>query len=148
MILSKYSNEELRQIILEGLKKNRISELYGLSANEMADSFMAYTPLARQIIVDWYSMVKPTKNKMNWIMKTGFEHRFFYIGGTDALVALMLLGRRVDNDRCTNISKTDMERLNQGSVPQGNSQILGRTSFFERYGLKSKDVNKNWNELY
>lgn len=143
MDLKKYKEEELKNHIIELLAKNGIREMYCLSALDIADQFLTYTPLARQIILDWYTGLTPTKASMNWIEKTGFERQYFYIGGTDALVAMALLGYCVSSQRCANVSSKSMCSLN------GYGHKHGATpNFFQRYGLKSKDINISWSEWH
>lgn len=142
MIIKNYTDTELKDMIIQLANKNGIEEMYESSPSEMADYFLSYTTLGRQIILDWYSGLERTKGKMNFIQKKGFERKYFYIGGIDAAVALMLLGYKVDSHRYANVTKKSMESLNQF----GHDNSDGNYSFFEKYNLSSKDINKNWSD--
>lgn len=104
----------LRHRILQLLEENGIKVMYGLKPNEIADSFIEYSHEQRQEIINWYENLGKTKTNLNFIEKTGFEEAHFYISGTDALVAMMLLGFCVNDHRMANVSARDMRRLNRG----------------------------------
>lgn len=139
MDISSISDDELRECILALAKENQINKVHGCSIHEIVDDFLSYTPLGRKIILDWYSGLEKTKNKFNWIQKTGFEEMYFTISGTEALVAMMLCGFRVNEDRCANVAKRSMEKLDRF----GTDNYLEK-DFFERTGLQGKDINKRW----
>lgn len=138
------NDTKLRKLIMDKLKENDIDELYSMTAEEMADWFLEYTPLGRKYILEYYSQLEPTKSKMNWVAKIDFEHKYFYIGGTDAIVSLALLGFKVDKNRHANISL-----LSQRKLEKQDEDIAGQSwinnGFFERNNLKSEDINRGWN---
>lgn len=138
MIVNQFTDEELRQMIVQLMKHNNVEAIHNKTPNEIAESFLAYTTIGRQIILDWYSGLAKTKNKMNWIEKNGFERKYFYISGTDAAAAMMLLGYKVRSDRYANITQISMDRLNQ----YGHS--CQKNQFFEKYNLCSNDINHSW----
>lgn len=97
MIVNQYTDEELRQLIIQLAEQNNIDTMYNHSPSKMADSFLAYT----KIILDWYS----------GIAKNGFERKYFYIAGIDAALAMMILGYKVNSDRRANVVQASMDRL-------------------------------------
>lgn len=135
-------DEVLRERITSLLKENGINSLHGLSAKEIVDSFMRYTPIGREYIIEYYSNLIPTKRKMNWIEKTDFEDKYFYIGGTDALTAMLLLGYKVNTSREANFTKISLTRLKN----QNKNYSKRIDNFFKRNNLKSKDINTSWND--
>lgn len=142
--ITKLKDEFLKKRIIKLAEENDLQLMYHLTPAEMADHFLAYTPLGRQFILDWYGGMRKIKTGMNWINKEGFEHKYFYIGGTDAVIAMMLLGFKVDSHRYANVSASDMKIINN----TGCSYQDNKDNFFKRYGLKSKDINQSWNEWY
>lgn len=135
-------DEVLRERITSLLKENGINSLHGLSAKEIVESFMRYTPIGREYIIEYYSNLIPTKQKMNWIEKTDFEDKYFYIGGTDALTAMLLLGYKVNTSREANFTKISLTRLKN----QNKNYSKRIDNFFTRNNLKSKDINASWND--
>ena len=135
-------DEKLKVTIAQLLKENGINSLHGLSAKEIVDSFMRYTPIGREYIIEYYSNLIPTKKKMNWIEKTDFEDKYFYIGGTDALTAMLLLGYKVNTSREANFTKISLTRLKN----QNKNYSKRIDNFFTRNNLKSKDINTSWND--
>ena len=135
-------DEVLRERITNLLKENGINSLHGLSAKEIVESFMRYTPIGREYIIEYYSNLIPTKQKMNWIEKTDFEDKYFYIGGTDALTAMLLLGYKVNTSREANFTKISLTRLKN----QNKNYSKRIDNFFTRNNLKSKDINTSWND--
>lgn len=135
-------DEVLRERITSLLKENGVTTLHGLSAKGIVDSFMSYTPIGREYIMEYYSNLTPTKEKMNWIEKTDFEDKYFYIGGTDALTAMLLLGYKVNTSREANFTKISLTRLKN----QNKNYSKRIDNFFTRNNLKSKDINTSWND--
>src|SRR5699024_3036037 len=133
MNIRKIPDEELRDYIMSHLAINDINKVHGATREEIADSFLAYTPFGRQLIIDYYRDMEKTKGKMNWINKTIFEHKYFYIGGTDALVAMMLLGFKVNEQREANVTMRSIEpsHLTGNALPR-------KYSFFKNHNVKSK----------
>lgn len=144
--------QKLRKRILQKLRENGIEKMHGLNQEEIVDSFTEYTTEGRQLILDWYGQLAPNKSgKMNFIRKTGFEHQYFYIGGTHAAVALLLLGFKVNERREANIYVNDMKRLNDlalkgfdriswyGYTEDQDREIQRRTG-----GLSFSDINSMW----
>lgn len=146
-LYEKYINmndAKLRKLIMNKLKENDVNSLYGyMSAEEIADDYLTYTPLARQYLFDYYSQLEPTKSKMNWIVKQDFEDKYFYIGGSVGLVTLMLLGYKVNNDRYANVSLLSQRKLEKQNP---DFKVYScRSNFFERNNLESEDINRSWN---
>lgn len=139
--ITKYSDEQLKEIIIRGLEENGVYELQGFTQEEIADKFLGYTDLGRKLMLEYYSPLRSTQSARNFIMKEGFEHKRFYIGGTHALVAVMLLGHRVYDDRTANINKRDMDNIQALSL---DVDYPNGMDFFEYYGLETEDIHKHW----
>ncbi|HFE9852648.1 TPA: hypothetical protein ACGBG5_003497 [Enterococcus faecalis] len=137
----------LKERIDEMFVKNDIQTIQGVSKEEITDSFLRYTPIGRQIILNWYNQLSPTKTTMSFIKKAGFENKYFYIGGTDAAVALMLLGFKVNDYREVNTSDPCMEKLDRSGYEYFNKSRnynSTRESFFIRSGFKATEINQGW----
>lgn len=137
-------DRQLVQSIKNGFKEHRITSVHGNDINTMIDRFMSYTPLARDYIMNYYSQLDKTEKAMNWIVKTDFERKYFYISGTDALIAMMLLGFKVNHHRQANVSMKSQKRLAQ----QDEYLKSREEDFFKRNNLTSSDINSGWYEWH
>lgn len=116
MELNQYNDDELKKLIINKLKENGVKDICesGYTGEEIASSFMKYTPEQRKIIVNWYSFGEKTEQKMNFIKKNGFESKHFYISAREAVVGMMLNGHKVNGDRKANVTKNSMEKIDCG----------------------------------
>lgn len=141
MHIENYSEQELRQLILTKLKENELIKMNGLTATEMADHFLEYTPMARQIIIDYYAELEMTKTAFHHVFKVGFEREYFYIAATDTVVTLALLGFQVNCVQEANVSKRSMDKLLKRARELGANE---RGNFFRKNNLRSRQINSTW----
>lgn len=144
MNIKKYSDREIGNKLARLFQQNNVVTIHKAPVDEIIQSFLNYTPLGRQYIIDYYSQLEMNEKAMNFVKKTDFEHRYFYIAGTDAVCALLLLGFKVNDQRNANINARSLNRV----IKENGTPRFSSKDFFVDNNLKSRDINVSWDEWY
>lgn len=145
MRVNQYTDEQLAHKIKRRLTECEITSIGNVEAKDIPGAFLAYTPLGRQVILDYYEQLEKSNNMMNFVERSWFRRCYFYVSSEVVIAALLLLDFTVNEKRQANVTNRSTTRVLKQNVeclrPEG-------PDYFERNQLRSRDIHTTWEEWY